>query len=343
MVVGVLILVFGIILPRFVDYDDVIAAFRDLTLPQFLLMLAVTAVAWVVSGLLFCALIPGVSPIRGTIAYLILSGIGASVPFGPWNMGVVWVVFRRWGVAITPATSGIALYGLIGTLSRLAMPLVAAIVLLITGASTAHAPVVTLIALISITVLIVAVAVILAVVGSDRAADWVARTGQRLADWVLAKLGRHESPDVGAGIRTFRDQLGDVIRGRGLVAGATSLVGQLTWTVILIIALRVVGIPEDVISPTEVLVANALVSVITIIPIAPGGAGIPELLYIAIFTAIAGDAYSAVITAGVFLFRLYQWFLPIPLAWILLKVTRRGVSILPTGAELKAYASDVPA
>ena len=90
---------------------------------------------------------------------------------------------------------------------------------------------------------------------------------------MLGKLGRHERPDVGAGIRSFRDQLGDVIRGRGLVAGATSLVGQLTWTVILIIALRVVGIPEDVISPTEVLVANALVSVITIIPIAPGGAG----------------------------------------------------------------------
>ena len=37
-IVGVLILVFGIILPRFVDYSDVRAALAGLTLPQFALM-----------------------------------------------------------------------------------------------------------------------------------------------------------------------------------------------------------------------------------------------------------------------------------------------------------------
>ena len=65
---------------------------------------------------------------------------------------------------------------------------------------------------------------------------------------------------------------------------------------------------------------------ITIIPIAPGGAGVPELLYIAGLSAIAGEQCEAAITAGVFLFRLYVWFLPIPLAWILLKLARRGRS-----------------
>ena len=59
-------------------------------------------IAWFVCGLLFAVLIPGVCRrSAGMDRYLILSGIGASVPFGPWNMGVVWVVFRGWGVAIT--------------------------------------------------------------------------------------------------------------------------------------------------------------------------------------------------------------------------------------------------
>ena len=40
-------------------------------------------------------------------------GIGASVPFGPWNMGVLWVVLRGWGIPNIPATSGIALYGVV--------------------------------------------------------------------------------------------------------------------------------------------------------------------------------------------------------------------------------------
>ena len=120
-----------------------------------------------------------------------------------------------------------------------------------------------------------------------------------------------------------------------MVIGA---IGQLVWTGVLVVALRVVGVPEDVLSYAEVLAIFALTSVITIIPIAPGGAGIPELLYIAGMSAIAGPSSEALITAGVFLFRLYQWFLPIPIAWILLKVVRRGRSMLPTTRELRAYA-----
>ena len=40
-----------------------------------------------------------------------------------------------------------------------------------------------------------------------------------------------------------------------------------------------------------------------------------------------------------FLFRLYVWFLPIPLSWILLKWVRRGKPMLPSSVELKSYAA----
>ena len=50
LVIGILVLVFGIILPRFVDYGEVIATFKSLTLPQLVLMTAATMVAWIVSG-----------------------------------------------------------------------------------------------------------------------------------------------------------------------------------------------------------------------------------------------------------------------------------------------------
>jgi len=78
--------------------------------------------------------------------------------------------------------------------------------------------------------------------------------------------------------------------------------------------------------------------VITIIPLSPGGAGVPELLFISGLSTITGPQYQSAVTAAVFLYRLYFWFLPIPLAWILLKVARRGKSMLPTTAELKASA-----
>ena len=80
LVVGVLFVVFGLILPQFVDYEEVFEALLALTLPQILLMTALGIVAWFACGQLFTVLVPGLSPLRGMTAYLILSGMGASLP-----------------------------------------------------------------------------------------------------------------------------------------------------------------------------------------------------------------------------------------------------------------------
>jgi uncharacterized membrane protein YbhN (UPF0104 family) len=339
-IIVVLLVVFVVIIPRYVDYEDVVEAFKGLTLPQIGLMTVLGIIAWFVSGQLFTALIPGLSPIRGNSSFLILSGIGSSVPFGPWNMGVVWVVIRGWGIAIQPATSGVALYGVLNQLARLAMPLIAVVALAIAGdlgggkSGPAFA-----IAIISVVAFFVTTGLIIGIVRSDRVADWLGRTGQRLVAWTMRRIGRTGGPNVSRSIHRFRDQLGEVIRGRGLLALAVSILSQIVWSLVLVVALRVCGVPDTVIPPAEVIAVYALVMVITIIPLSPGGAGVPELLYIAGFSAIAGDQWEPAITAGVFLFRLYNWFLPIPLAWILLMLARRGRSMLPTTAEIKALAS----
>ena len=154
----------------------------------------------------------------------------------------------------------------------------------------------------------------------------------------MHRLGREQVPDVDASIHRFRDQLGVVIRRRGLVALAISITSQFAWVIVLIVALRLTGVPESVLSAGEVFAVYALVMVITIIPLSPGGAGVPELLFISGLTVLTGSEYQAAVTAGVFLYRIYYWFLPIPLAWILLRVVRRGKSMLPTTTELKAAA-----
>src|SRR5262249_10876873 len=151
-------------LPRFVDYDDVFAALAALTLPQFVFMSAFGVFAWFISGLLYVVVVPGLSAFRGTEAYLILSGIGASVPFGPWNMGVVWVVLRGWGVELQSATTGIALYGVINTLGRFALPLLAIVVIALGDTLGGHHDAALIISLISIAIFFVATGVMLAVV-----------------------------------------------------------------------------------------------------------------------------------------------------------------------------------
>ncbi len=340
LIIGVLVVVFGIILPRYVDYSDVVEAFQDLTLPQILVMTALGTVAWVVSGLIFSALIEGLSWIRGTMSWLILAGIGASVPFGPWNMGVLWVVVRGWGTANAPATSGIALYGVINILSRMFLPLFGIVALALAGdlANATNAGAAWTIAIVSALAFVVVTGLIVGIVRSERIANWIGHTGQRVADWILRRLGRKGSPDVAGAIHRFRDQLGLVIRRRGLLALSIATVSQFAWAIVLLVALRICGVPDQAISAGEVFAVYALVMCITIIPLSPGGAGVPELLFISAFSTLAGPQYQAAVTAGVFLYRLYFWFVPIPLAWILLKVARRGKPMLPTTSELRDYA-----
>jgi uncharacterized membrane protein YbhN (UPF0104 family) len=340
LIVAVLVLVFFVILPSYVDYAAVVEAFQGLTAQQFLFMTVLGMVAWLLSGLVFWALVASLSVIRGTMSWLILAGIGASVPFGPWNMGVVWVVMRGWGVANVPATTGIALYGVVNEMSRLFLPLMAVVLLAATGqlSGATQGETAWRIAVLSIVVFVVGMGLIVGIVRSERIANWLGRTGQRMADWVFARLGRSGPPNVDGAIHRFRDQFGEVLRARGILAILLAIVSQIGWTIVLIAALRVCGVPASVLDPLQIFAIYGLVMVITIIPLSPGGAGVPELLFITGLTALAGEQYNAQVTAGVFLYRLYFWFLPIPLAWILLKVVRRGRSMLPTTAELKADA-----
>jgi len=85
--------------------------------------------------------------------------------------------------------------------------------------------------------------------------------------WTLHRLGREGAPDVSASIHRFRDQLGVVIRGRGLAALAVSIASQFAWVVVLTVAMRMTGVPESALSVGEIFGVYALVMVVTIIPL----------------------------------------------------------------------------
>lgn len=339
----VLFVVFVLILPQYVDYREVAEAFAELTPAQFVVMTLIAIVGWFVYSQLFTVVIPGLHPLKSNQAYLILAGIGASIPFGPWNLGIVWVVLRGWGIGAREATSGVALYGTLNTLGRFALPVLAGVVVFLSGQVTGELesqyPGVRLITLISLVIFVGAATVLFLVVRSRSAADRLGKVAGRIVYRVLEWLHRPERPDIDGAIHRFQSGVGEVVHRRGLAGLIMAVVGHIPWIIALTVALRFMGVPEDVLGPVAVIAVYGLVFVITIIPIAPGGAGVPELLFIAGFTTIAGTGYEAAITAGVFLYRIYWWFIPIPLAWILLKVARKGLPVLPTATEMRSYTA----
>jgi uncharacterized membrane protein YbhN (UPF0104 family) len=337
-VVGVLVVVFGLILPRFIDYQEVAAALQGLTLEDLLVVSIFGVIAWLLTGAIFSALIPGLGVSRGLQSYLILTGIGASIPLGPWNMAVLWVVIRGWGRPTSTTTGGILLYGIFDQLSRFGMMFVAGLFLVVAEAASRGVSVET--GLIVGFLLVGGLLFIglggglILVVRSERLARKLGRAAERVIGAVLRRLGR-AVPDVEGALVRFRVTLGDTVRQYGLGAFIVAMASKFAWGILMIVSMRVVGISAGTLPDAIIFAGVAGVFVITVLPISPGGAGVPELLYISFFTTYTGGAESSAISAGVMLFRAFQWLLPIPLAWLLLGISRRGKPLLPTRAEFK--------
>jgi uncharacterized membrane protein YbhN (UPF0104 family) len=109
---------------------------------------------------------------------------------------------------------------------------------------------------------------------------------------------------------------------RGALGFGAAVLARLTWFVVLEVALWSVGVTWEELPPSAVLTAMTAVALVALIPITPGAIGVSEIAYIGLLSAVAGDAMTAPITAAIMLFRTVQWFVPIPLGWILLVIMR---------------------
>jgi uncharacterized membrane protein YbhN (UPF0104 family) len=338
-VVGVLVLVFGIILPRYIDYQDVIDSLQGMTIQDFAIVGVFGLIAWVLTGGIFATLIPYLGWPRGLQAYLILTGIGASIPLGPWNMAVLWVVIRGWGRPAGATTGGILLYGIFDQLSRFGLMFVAGLWLLVAeglnrGVSVETGLIVGFLVVGGLLFVGLGLGLIL-VVRSEALARRVGRLAERIVGAVLRRLGRGV-PDIEGALVRFRVTLGETVSRHGAASFAVAMASKAGWAVLMVVSMRVVGVSDRELPASVIVAGVALVFVITVLPISPGGAGVPDLLYITFYTTYTGGTDASAISAAVILFRAFQWFMPIPLAWLLLARSRRGKSLLPTRAEFRA-------
>ena len=67
---------------------------------------------------------------------------------------------------------------------------------------------------------------------------------------------------------------------------------------------------------SQILFVQGIVILITSIPLTPGSVGIAGLAFASLFSLIAASDASDLIAAGVILFRLAMWLLPIPIGWL---------------------------
>jgi uncharacterized membrane protein YbhN (UPF0104 family) len=321
---GYLFVVFGILLPRVVDYGDMVAAFRDVPAQWLLVVFAVGVLDWVVEGWALQAPMPGLSLRRSVVAYLSLAAIGSTMT-GAVKLAVGYRIFREWGRSPEATVLGLTINGLASQASKLLLPAVAFLLLAFFGTLP---PTGFLAAFLLAVPIVLGVMVGIWMMRSEAFAKRVGAFATRATGSVMRRMHREAPGDLTDRLLTFREAAKDLLLARIWPISLSQLLARVMGYVLLLLSMRAVGISEQTLPPDVILGVYAAVMVITLLPIAPGGAGLPEVLYISFFTSyVTNPAYDDTIAAGVMLFRGMTWFLPIPVGYVALMFQRRGVRI----------------
>jgi uncharacterized membrane protein YbhN (UPF0104 family) len=128
----------------------------------------------------------------------------------------------------------------------------------------------------------------------------------------------------------FRSDTIGLVSAKWPALTVTTLASNLALYLVLLIALRAVGVSGEVLTWTQVLGIFSLVRLLSAFPITPGGVGLVELGYIGGLVLAAGGQpgvpageLRAEIAAAVLIFRALTYVVPIPLGALTYVVWQR--------------------
>lgn len=312
-------LIFGVLLPSVVDYQAMLEAFRGVPAEWMLIVLAVGILGWYAEGWAQKVFFRGLGSFRATGAFLVQAAVGSTLT-GAVKAGVGYVMFRRWAFSAQAVVLGLTLLGLATQASKLLMPALWILLLTIAGTFMGNGLLITILLLVPVAL---GITVLVWILRSERFARRVGAFATRASGAVMHRMRKRGPADLTPRVLDFRDTAGVLLAARALPITVTQAIARTAGYVLLVAAMRAVGITADILPPDVILGVYAAVMVISLLPIAPGGAGLPELLYISFFTRIVADpALDDTIAAGVMLMRGVSWFLPIPVGYLMLLVFR---------------------
>jgi len=318
--VAVIAVVYLGVLPRLVDVSQVWATLRAMTWLE--LTTLVLAAVWNLLSYLLpqLAAMPGLSLRQAALESHASTAVGNLLPAGQAvGMGVTYRFYTSYGFGSGPIALSLLVQGVWNNFIKLGMPIVALGLLVASGdAGGELAPA----ALVGLVVFVVALAGFAFGLSGERRAARLGRALAGVAAAVRRLLRRPGRPDWERGAVAFRAQAITLLRGRWHWLTVTTLVSHLSLFLVLLLALRHVGVSEAEVSWVEALAAFALVRLLSAFPITPGGLGVVELGLAAALVVAGGD--EAQVVAAVLVFRILTLVLPIPLGALTWWLWRRS-------------------
>ena len=292
----VLVLVFGIVLPQFGDYDQAWAAIQAMSavaLGILVLMTIFNVIAYVWP---YQAALPGLKYKPAFVIRQTSFMISNVIPMGgAFGIAVQYAMLNFYKIGPGEATAGIGIVSAWNTFVTLSLPIFAAVGLVFIGQAEGVAFAVAAVGLVAVVAVVLLVAAILR---SPDTARKVGEWGDRVVKWSYGLFKKTPSFSVVDEVLKFRESTVDVISHGWLRITATSYLQQLMQFLILWAAIFAIqGGSNAPVTLLEAFAAFAFGRLTTFIPLPPGGLGTTDAAITGIlvgFGAANNDALAAV-------------------------------------------------
>jgi uncharacterized protein (TIRG00374 family) len=250
---------------------------------------------------------PGLGFRRAMVMTQATTAVANTVPAGSAiGIGMTYSMLGSWGYSRSRTTTAVLVSGMWNSFIKLAMPVLALALVLLQGGAGGGRVVAALLGIAGLVAAIVVFALLL------RSEDQARRFGLLAARVASRALGLVRRPPVaGWELATvkFRDRTIGLVERRWAPITVASLVSHVSLYVVLLVALRDVGVSEAEVGWAEVLAVFAFARLATAIPLTPGGAGFVEGVLFTGLVGAGGD--QAQVAAAVLVYRALTWALPI--------------------------------
>jgi uncharacterized protein (TIRG00374 family) len=308
-----IIIVVGIFtwaIPKFADYRDVWAAIKTLSPIETWSLIAATVFNLVTYWWANQAALPGLGIGKAAVLTQTTTSVANTLPAGgAIAVGLTYSILDSWGFTGTSVALYVGVTGIWNIFTKLGLPLLALVFLALSGHLTTTYIVA---AILGVVVLGVAVGLFALVFRSEAFAIKIGNAMGRVASW-FRRL-RHKPPVTtwGEGAARFRRDTIVLVEHRWIRLTLMTVLSQVALFVILLLALRHLGVSEDEVSTAEAFAVYAFSRLLSAVPITPGGVGVIDLGYIGGLSAFDG-AQEAQVVAAVLLFRALTYGIQIPI------------------------------
>ncbi|WP_040338673.1 lysylphosphatidylglycerol synthase transmembrane domain-containing protein [Candidatus Blastococcus massiliensis] len=301
--------VFVWFLPQFTSLADVWASVRTMTWVE-LTVLALAA-AWNLASYQFVMVsaTPGLTLRQAFVSTETTTAVSNTVLGGAAiALGLTYAMNSSWGFSRSRTSVALLISGLWNNFAKLGLPVLALALLALSAPPTAGRLTA---GLVGLAVLVTAMVLLGTLLRSREGAERIGAAAGRMATALRRPFGRGPVSGWERATTKFRDRTALLLRARWHWITLATVVSHLSLFLVLLLALRFVGVDGDQVSVVEALAVFAFARLLTAVPFTPGGLGVIELALITGLAAAGGP--RALVAAAVLVFRGMTYVLPIPI------------------------------